>query len=395
MRDTGRASAEAAKLAAFGIDPDRGFLLTPDPPAALPHTYVAWEELAAALPKLLGAGVVRDAIRRLPLLDTSVLSDDGRRRRAMLLLSYFGHAFVWGEDEPADVLPAPVAVPWARVAASLGRPPVLSYASYPLDNWRRLDPHGPIALHNLALLQNFLGGMDEEWFILVHVDIEARAGASLGAAVGALTAAAAADHSALDEALARLADGIGRMHATLGRMPERCDPYIYFHRVRPYIHGWQGHPGLPHGLLYEGVEAFAGCPQRLRGETGAQSSIVPALDALLGIEHEDDVLGQYLREMRGYMPPRHRDFITFLEQRSTVRAAVSEAGSRDLRRRYNECVRGLATFRSRHFEYANRYIDVQSGADRENPSDVGTGGTPFMQYLKKHRDETLTHLLPD
>ena len=158
MRDTGRASAEAAKLAAFGIDPDRGFLPTPDPPAALPHTYVAWEELAAALPKLLGAGVVRDAIRRLPVLDTSVLSDDGRRRRAMLLLSYFGHAFVWGEDEPADVLPAPVAVPWARVAASLGRPPVLSYASYALDNWRRLDPKGPIVLHNLALLQTSSAG---------------------------------------------------------------------------------------------------------------------------------------------------------------------------------------------------------------------------------------------
>ena len=37
----------------------------------------------------------------------------------------------------------------------------------------------PIELGNIALLQNFLGGMDEEWFILVHVDIEARAGSAL------------------------------------------------------------------------------------------------------------------------------------------------------------------------------------------------------------------------
>jgi len=38
------------------------------------------------------------------------------------------------------------------------------------------------------------------------------------------------------------------MYATLKRMPERCDPYIYFHRVRPYIHGWKNHPDLPAGV---------------------------------------------------------------------------------------------------------------------------------------------------
>ena len=66
-----------------------------------------------------------------------------------------------------------------ELAERLGRPPVLSYASYALDNWRRIDPDGPVALGNLALLQNFLGGADEDWFILVHVEIEARAAAAL------------------------------------------------------------------------------------------------------------------------------------------------------------------------------------------------------------------------
>ena len=97
----------------------------------------------------------------------------------MMLLSYLGHAYVWGGGAPVDRLPAALAVPWHTIANRLGRPPVLSYASYALHNWRRIDPNGPIALGNIALQQNFLGGQDEEWFILVHVDIEAHAAAAL------------------------------------------------------------------------------------------------------------------------------------------------------------------------------------------------------------------------
>ena len=36
----------------------------------------------------------------------------------------------------------------------------------------------------------------------------------------------------------------------------KCDPYIYFNRVRPYIHGWKNNPALPQGLIYTGVNYF-------------------------------------------------------------------------------------------------------------------------------------------
>jgi indoleamine 2,3-dioxygenase len=46
-----------------------------------------------------------------------------------------------------------------------------------------------------------------------------------------------------------------------------------------------------------------------------------------------------------------------------------------------------------HLEYAAAYIFRQAQTDAKNPHAVGTGGTPFMEYLKKHRDETAENLV--
>ncbi len=180
----------AQTLDAFDIDPDRGFLPAADPLRRLPDACDAWEEAARDLPKLLVSDRVRSFLESLPPFNESRLRGERDYRRAMMLLSYIGHAYVWGEPLPVERLPAVIAVPWHAISERLGRPPVLSYASYALDNWRRLDPQGEIALGNIALLQNFLGGIDEEWFILIHVDIEAKAAPALMAIPRAQTAVA-------------------------------------------------------------------------------------------------------------------------------------------------------------------------------------------------------------
>jgi indoleamine 2,3-dioxygenase len=180
------------------------------------------------------------------------------------------------------------------------------------------------------------------------------------------------------------------MIATLRRMPEYCDPYIYYHRVRPYIHGWKNNPALPDGLVYDGVDTYRGKPQKFRGETGAQSGIIPAIDAALGVAHGPDELRSYLMEMREYMPAGHRAFVEAIERRSTVRQVVTGAGGgeKSLTSAYDACLRRVEEFRSIHLEYAASYIFRQAQDASANPTSVGTGGTPFMPYLKKHRGET-------
>jgi len=384
-------------LSDYDISPDQGFLPS-DPLEQLPDSPTL-NHLAHELPKLLSARMVRQFIdgqrQLLPSIPTTWHDQD--YRAAMRILSFAGHAYVWeAPDQPAATLPPQLAQPWHDVALKLGRPPVLSYASYALDNWRRLDPTKPTQLDNIVLLQNFLGGLDEEWFVVIHVQIERQAGPGLAGLVQAMNGAIG---DKIDEVLAglrSLAAAQTAMRDTLLRMKERCDPYMYYNRVRPYIHAWKNSPALPQGLVYEGVTAYAGQPQQFRGETGAQSSIVPCLDAGLGITHAPDPLTVYLHEMREYMPPRHQAFLHALEQMTDTDDRPLLCGyirdrklhNSELWNAYYTCVDLLAQFRDIHVGYADSYIHRQHQVHASNPSAVGTGGTPFMAYLQKHLDET-------
>lgn len=384
-------------LSDYEISPEQGFLPR-DPLEDLPDSPTL-TRLGHELPKLLSARMVRrfidDQRTLLPSIPATWRAED--YRAAMRVLSFAGHAYVWEvPEQPAASLPSQLAKPWQEVAQHLGRPPVLSYASYALDNWRRLDPTKPIQLDNIVLLQNFLGGLDEEWFVVVHVQIEREAGPGLAGLLRALNGAATDKEDEVLLGLESLGLAQTAMRDTLLRMKERCDPYVYYTRVRPYIHGWKNSPSLPNGLAYDGVAAYAGQPQQFRGETGAQSSIVPCLDAGLGIAHAPDPLTVYLQEMRDYMPPRHRAFLQALEKatddlgRPLLSGYVRDRKVRhpDLWAAYCACIDLLAQFRDTHIGYADSYIHRQHQAHASNPTAVGTGGTPFMTYLQKHLDET-------
>lgn len=379
----------------YEVDAERGFLPSQDPLIEMPAILGDWVEIANKLPKLFVADQVRRTIEAMPVIEVQGLQTKREFERAMVAFSYLGHAYVWSETAPPKSIPAPLAVPWHAVAKYLGRPPVLSYASYMLHNWQRVDKKQDVKLGNICLIQNFLGGIDEEWFIVTHLDIEKDAGPGLAAILPAQEAVKKKDAQTLEDELKTIAQSLDLIYKSLLRMPEYCDPYIYFHRVRPYIHGWKDHPLFPQGLVYDGVTEYQGKPQNFRGQTGAQSSIIPSMDAALGIAHKDDFMKHYLLEMREYMPPGHRKFIETVEQVPSIRTFVTEQmkSNTSLQGVYDHCVQMVENFRTKHIEYARNYIYKQSQTSDSNPHAVGTGGTPFIPYLQKHRDETAEHLL--
>ena len=341
------------------------------------------EHIAKNLPKILANNQIEDEVLNLETeKDISNLSID-ELERAMLLYSYIGHGYIWGGTSIEKVIPKNISKTWYKISQKLDRPPILSYASYALNNLKLQDVNKPFDLENIRILQNFLGGMDEDWFIMIHIAIEHEAKEILNN-LKTYYLDKNEDQSYLENALV----SIKKINQIMNRMPEKCDPFIYYNRVRPYIFGWKNNPATPNGVIYEGVEEYGGNPQLFRGETGAQSSIVPALDALLGVTHSNDPLKEYLDEMRLYMPKEHRNLLNDLDQWSENNRSKSirEDSSVLLS---DEIIKEVHTFRNKHLEYARIYIHEQSLSNQNNSNVVGTGGTPFMKYLDKHLQETV------
>jgi indoleamine 2,3-dioxygenase len=347
----------------------RGFLPEQDPQIQFPpgSQFSMLDSLGRDLPSLLHDKGFRALARSLvlPSLPPGRISLP-ELRLYYVRLGFLASAYVnQVGQESATVLPRNIAIPLCDVCSRLQRPPILSYDGYALYNWKRFDPDGPIALGNIDTIQNFVHLYDEHWFILVHVEIEALAASMFTAIADAERALASNDHTALSASVAALARTLWAQVETLRRIPEKMDPALYYKTFRPYIRFFES-------VVYEGVEAS---PLNFRGETGAQSSVIPTVVAFLKIPHQSSMLTDHLADMRRFMPVEHRALIEHVEALPDVRGKVEKVP-------FNDALEALATFRETHLQFAVRYI----AAHERDPR--GTGGTPYMRWLSQLIDET-------
>jgi indoleamine 2,3-dioxygenase len=365
-------------LAAFGISHARGFVPEYDPPAALPEAYRAWDEILPILPALIMNREVRRWIAAIPELDPGELTGEAERQRAALILSALTMAHVWGGAEPDFTLPRNIAVPFVTLSRQLGRPPIILHASGVLNNWRRLDPARPLALDNVDTQATFTGSFDEKWFYLATLGVELAGAPAIAALASAVTASENADEAALAAHLTALEAAIRQMTTALMRMTESCDPYVFYHRIRPWLAGWPSP-----GLVYAGTSTT---PQVWAGGSAAQSSLLQSIDAGLGIRHEHAHTRDFLEAMLQYMPPKHRAFVTTLRETSSIRER-SLRGSIALREAYNASIAAADEFRRKHIGLTSQYI-VKQASTHVGPGTTGTGGTDFVEFLRESRIET-------
>ncbi|KAI9756996.1 MAG: hypothetical protein M1815_002331 [Lichina confinis] len=436
----------------YGISPSHGFLPAQPPLLMLPHDYYSrWEIIIANLQGLLLSKRLRGVVDALPVLSTTHLHDESEWQRAYSVLGFISHAYIWGGETPIDRLPPSLTIPFLSVSGHLGLPPVATYAGVCLWNYKPLFPDEPVDnLENLSTLTTFTGALDESWFYLVSVAIEARGGPIIPMMLTAIDAARHNDSPAVTSCLQFLAQRIDDLAFLLQRMYENCDPHIFYHRVRPFLSGSKNmaDAGLPNGVIYDDGTGGDGYRQ-YSGGSNAQSSLIQFLDIVLGVEHRptgqkrsEPAKGEggtapptqhnFIKDMRQYMPAPHRRFLEHMTAVANIRDYVeARRWDRGLCIAFDACLVMLRAFRDKHIQMVSRFIIVKSRESRspvaesarlsaspsltkelalvarkstsQSPSAVidgrapvgdgkkklrGTGGTALIPFLKQARDET-------
>lgn len=433
------------RLEDYNVSPSTGFLPTELPLLCLPDpVYEKWEKIISNFQSLLLSKRLRTIIDKLPVIPATHLYTEAEWRRAYSVLIFLAHGYIWGGEKPAERLPPPITYPLLQVCEHLELPPVATYAGLCLWNFKPLFARDGLHLDNLATLSTYTGSLDEQWFYLVSVAIEAKGGPTIPLMLNAIQAARDDDKETVTQCLRTFAEVLDEIGSLLQRMYENCDPHVFYHRIRPYLAGSKNmkDAGLPNGVYYDDGSTNSSWRQ-YGGGSNAQSSLIQFFDVVLGIEHrptgskaaetsESEAepgttpkpRHNFIHEMRQYMPGPHRRFLYAIESVANIREFV-EANHRDknLTIAYDACLAMLRALRDKHIQMVSRYIVVKSREARSvsrprgearSPDAAptrgrgiasisykedekaghrkkqmrGTGGTALIPFLKQARDET-------
>jgi indoleamine 2,3-dioxygenase len=404
----------------YDVFPTSGFLPSKLPLVSLPQDYYKpWEDIVNNLPSLILTKRVRKIIDDMPVLTTAHLENEEQYRRAYQVLGFLGHAYIWGVDQPVDVLPKQVSDPWIAVSEYLKLPPIGTYAGLCLWNFKQIIPSDDIwDMDNLTTINTFTGSIDESWFYLVSVFFEHYGAKVICAGLEAIKHAHNNDTQGLISSLQDLAEKIDHLGSIMLRMEEMCDPHVFYFRLRPYLAGWKNMAdvGLDKGVFYGDEKT----PRMYAGGSNAQSSLIQFMDIVLGIKHystgerplphkgqsSDKQKPQqgFMNEMRSYMPGKHSEFLDKVQEVANIKEYVAKHGDSnpELTLSFDACLAMVKSFRDKHIQIVTRYIVLQakktnkmgssttlrSGLAKKKREEKGTGGTSLLPFLKQCRDET-------
>lgn len=363
----------------FGISKTHGFLSgTPTPDSIRPE-YDAFLNIASNLPELIKNHQIQYIVDNLPLItiDSSTTHEEYQLLYSMLCLIQAGYIWHNGEGWHNQSVPASIAVPLNAVSQYFGIPPLLTHLAVDLVNWRLIDPKGEFSLENVTTPVTVTGNPSESHFYKVMIVIEYLGTEILNSIIGLLCG-----QVSVKENLKLIDETMDKFIVTIQQMRRGCDPDFFYNTLRIFLTGWTNETLFPNGMTLEGVSDNV----RFSGGSAAQSSIIQVLDIWLGVTHSNG----FLKEMRNYMPKKHREFLSWLEQQPNCRQFLLAEGTTDL---YNKCIEKLSKFRSNHMGLIHTYILSKAASSTSAIAKEGTGGTELAKSDANTESETESGLV--
>lgn len=270
------------------------------------------------------------------------------------------------------ILPENIAVPLVEVSDKLQVYPWLDYHyAYSLGNYVKKDSLGTLDWKNLDMACKFTGTTDEIGFIMVHVFINELT----PSLVGTIMDFGKTKNIEYLKICSKVLEEINKRRRSMWSA-SRHERYNDF---RIFIMGIKGNDNIfGDGLVYSGC--FDNKPQKFRGQTGAQDSIIPMIDIFSGIVdyYPENELTNYLMDLRSYRPICIQEFFKDLREyytKETLFSYLTKNNSLEGLVYLLKIVDEVYLFRNGHWQFVQKYIMSNTKYA------FATGGTPITSWL--------------
>ena len=360
-------------------------------------SHSIWEDIISRMPDLLKTYKFRAAIDEMPTLCVKELTLV-ELKRAYVILTMFTNGYLWGyheNDVTNHVIPVSISVPLLDACKKLQMMPIACYGSVCIWNVRQRED-GIYNLDTIECVNTFTGSVDESHFYLVSSAIDA-AGNKTIPKIESLVSQTLPREDVIST-LSSINEDIKMFTKLLMRMPEKCDPKVFYHSVRHYMNGslhvegclFKGYFDIDEHWKNACVQKEDGLFFSCHGGSAAQSPIIHLVDIFLGVQHHPTGKTgvNFIPLMRQYMYHKHREYLEeMIEKCQSFRAWIKEL---KLESEFNQLIESIKLMRDFHFQIVARYIISQSS--KKEP--LGTGGMKMVKFLKQSRDETKEAKLP-
>ena len=372
----------------FCVDSEHGFLPIKDPLRILPNEYNKVQSIIDSLPTLIHdkkklQQLVLDLPNYLELAnsETDIFVIQALYRAYTFITSaYLLQPSFLNQDngkygKGRTELPENIVLPLECVSSKLNVFPWLDYHyAYSLGNYVKKDPSGSFDYTNLEMACCFSGTSDETGFIMVHVDINSNS--------PNLIKGIELTKSDPNSGLKLILDTMKIINERRKTM-WKASNHKNYNNFRAFIMGIKGNTDI----FGSGVEYTGSMDKNLRnyrGQSGSQDDIIPTVDIFSGLfkYYPDNVLTQYLLDMRQYRPKVVQNFFSDLEQNYLDINRLDDEGLKYLYLIQEE----VHNFRNGHWMFVQKYI-------MENTKyQVATGGTPITTWIPNQIEAVLNYM---